>query len=152
MLIPFDPLFGRLADLASAAARTATQALPADVYVRDGKLHCLLDLPGADPDDLEVTVDGRRLTVKAERRYAPDPTDRVVTAERPWGRFSRQLQLPAGADVDQLDVSFDGGVLTVTVPIADAEPRTIPVRTSQALPEQPGTPDREPAASGTSAG
>lgn len=104
-------------------------AMPMDAY-RDGEQFVVaFDLPGVDPDGIELDVERNVLTVKAERR--PVVTGEHVemqVAERPLGVFSRQLFLGDTLDTDRIDAHYDAGVLTLRIPIAEkAKPRKISI-------------------------
>jgi HSP20 family protein len=104
-------------------------AMPMDAY-RDGEQFVVtFDLPGVDPEAIELDVERNVLTVKAERR--PVVTGEHVemqVAERPLGVFSRQLFLGETLDTERIDASYDGGVLTLRIPIAEeAKPRKIAI-------------------------
>jgi len=65
-----------------------------DVYrAQDGSYHVEADLPGADPDSVEVTVEHGVLTIQAERTPHYGDSEQVIVAERPQGSFARQLSL-----------------------------------------------------------
>ncbi len=90
------------------------------------------DLPGIDPETLEVNAEHNTLTVHAQRRERPsgegDAEVSYLTAERPRGTFSRQLSLGSGLDVDNIRADYTDGVLTVTLPVAEqAKPRRIEI-------------------------
>jgi len=76
-----------------AATRTrAPLTMPVDVYrSEDGCYHVEADLPGVDPDGIEVTVEHGTLTIQAERTPHYGESERVIVAERPQGSFTRQL-------------------------------------------------------------
>ena len=99
-----------------------------DAY-RDGEFfYTLFDLPGIDPDSINVTVERNVLTVTAERPAHDRATVDVVLNERPTGTFSRQLFLGETLDADRLDARYDNGVLTLRIPVAEqAKPRRIEV-------------------------
>ena len=81
---------------------------------------------------IDVSVDGNTLTVRAERTAPGDAGDWLV-AERPRGRYSRQLTLGRDLDVEKLHASYIDGVLTLTIPVAErAKPRQIKVEHSGA--------------------
>ncbi len=78
------------------------------------------ELPGVDPiEDIEVTVQDGRLTIKALRRRTAEANG---LAEFSYGSFSRTVPLPAGAGEDDIAATYDRGILTVSVPLADTEP------------------------------
>jgi HSP20 family protein len=104
-------------------------AMPMDAYRAGDKFVVMFDLPGVDPDAIELDVERNVLTVKAERR--PVVTGEHVemqVAERPLGVFSRQLFLGDTLDTDRIDAGYDAGVLTLRIPIAErAKPRKISI-------------------------
>ena len=128
----FDPFrdLDRLAERMFTSAvdlGQAMRAMPMDLY-RDGDHWVLLcDLPGVDPGSIDVDVDGRMLTIRAERTAGPDGVEWLV-AERVSGTYARQLTLGEGVDVEGISASYTDGVLTLTLPVAEtAKPRKIAV-------------------------
>jgi HSP20 family protein len=111
---------------------TRPTAMPMDAYRCGDHFVVSFDLPGVDPDGIELDVERHVLTVKAERR--PVVTGEHVemqVAERPLGEFSRQLFLGDTLDTDHIDASYDAGVLTLRIPIAEkAKPRRITITAS----------------------
>jgi HSP20 family protein len=64
--------------------------MPIDIYRSDdGSYHVETDLPGVDPDSIEVTVEHSTLTIKAERGPRYGDSEQVIVAERPQGTFTR---------------------------------------------------------------
>ncbi|GGX08769.1 hypothetical protein GCM10010297_32780 [Streptomyces malachitofuscus] len=131
MLMRTDPFreFDRLAQQvlgSTAAARSA--AMPMDAYRSGDDFLVHFDLPGIDPETIELDVERNVLTVRAERRSpAPEGAETVV-AERPTGTFTRQLFLGETLDTDRIDASYEAGVLTVRIPVAEqAKPRRIEI-------------------------
>lgn len=83
-----------------------------------------------DADSIELTVEKNVLTVKAERAQQRAEGQEWLVAERPHGSFSRQLFLGEGLDAEHIEAHYDQGVLTVTVPVAEAaKPRKVAVNT-----------------------
>jgi HSP20 family protein len=80
-----------------------------------------VDLPGVSKEDINVAVEGARLSVSGARRpvaangAAPEQI-KVLRAERPATRYARTLQLPQEVDGNAADASFENGVLTLTLP------------------------------------
>ena len=86
------------------------------------------DLPGIDPDAIELTVERDMLTVKAERRFQRSEGDQVLAEERRQGTFTRRVLLGETLDTEKLEAAYDHGVLSVTIPVAQAaQPRRIAV-------------------------
>ena len=87
-VIRFDPFRDPLERLLSMAATgtRAPLAMPMDVYrAGDGSYHVEADLPGVDPDSVEVTVEHSTLTIRAERSPHYGESEQVMVAERPRG-------------------------------------------------------------------
>jgi HSP20 family protein len=129
MLMRTDPFreFDRLADTLWGT-KSRPSSMPMTAYRDDGTFVVHLDLPGVDPDGIEVTVERNVLTVHAERQ-APngDGAERLID-ERPYGVFDRQLILGDTLDLDHLAAAYDAGVLTITVPVSEnAQPRKVEI-------------------------
>ena len=105
---------------------TATRSSGArlDAY-RDGDTFFIdIDLPGVDPASIDVTVDRKVLTIRAERKRVEKEGRQFVVAERQMGTFSRQVFLSETLDTDRLEPRYDNGVLTLSIPITEkAKPR-----------------------------
>lgn len=138
MVLTFDPFreFDRLAGQmlgASHGGGVAPTAMPMDLY-RSGDhfvLHC--DLAGIDPGSIDVDVDGRVLTIRAERSPRTDAEVQWLRRERATGTFERRLTLGDGLDLDRVAATWQDGVLTLTIPVAEAaKPRRIAITTANA--------------------
>jgi HSP20 family protein len=126
----FDP-FRDLDRWFSDVARTpAGAAMPMDLYRSGEEFIVRIDLPGVDPGTIDIDVDERTLTVRAERR--PDTLEgeeRWLVRERPSGTFARQLTLGRGVALDRIAADYRDGVLTLRIPVAEeAKARKISVR------------------------
>jgi HSP20 family protein len=131
-VLRFDPFrdFDRLADQAFGT-RSRVPAMPVDAYRRPTELVLQFDVPGVDPGSVEVTVEKSVLSVTAERHTGRREGDELLVAERPSGRFTRQLQLGDGLDADRVTATYEDGVLTVTLPVAEeVRPRRIEVQSN----------------------
>ncbi|MEU4421302.1 Hsp20/alpha crystallin family protein [Actinoplanes sp. NPDC024001] len=98
-----------------------------DAYREDDTFFIDIDLPGVDPASIDITVDGKVLTVRAERKRTDGEDRRLVIAERPTGPFSRQVVLSEKLDTDRLEARYDNGVLTLRIPVLERKPRKIEV-------------------------
>lgn len=95
-----------------------------NIYVR-------AELPGVDPKDLDISIEGDALTLRGERRSS-EPGGKVSyhRREREVGKFRRVLTFPAKIDSDKADACFKSGVLTLTLPKAEeAKPRQVAIKT-----------------------
>jgi HSP20 family protein len=101
--------------------------MPIDAWREGDTFLVELDLPGVDPDSIELDVERNVLTVKAERPIAEQEKE-LIAAERPRGVFSRQLFLGDTLDTDNISASYDQGVLSLRIPVAEkAKPRKIEI-------------------------
>ena len=99
-----------------------------DAYRIDDTFHIDIDLPGVDPAGIDITVDRKVLTVRAERKRVEGENVRYVVAERPTGPVSRQVFLSDTLDTDRLEARYENGVLTLSIPVREtAEPRKIEI-------------------------
>lgn len=101
--------------------------MPMDAW-RDGdEFFVELDLPGVDPDSLDLDVERNVVTVRASRPQL-DPGRAMIATERTRGVFSRQLFLGENLDTDRIRADYRDGVLRLIVPVAEeAKPRKIEV-------------------------
>jgi len=110
----------------------AAGVMPIDAYRRGDHFYVHFDLPGVDADSVDLEVEKNVLTVKAERSWEPSEGDEVVVAERPRGTFTRQLFLGETLDTDHIEAQYDKGVLTVSIPVAEAaKPLKVAIGASQ---------------------
>jgi HSP20 family protein len=129
MLMRTDPFrdFDRMFEqLVGTTGRPAVMHVDAE---RDGDtFYVYFDLPGVDPDSIELTVERNVLQVKAERQRRQKDGVETVISERPMGVFSRQLFLGDTLDTDHLEAVYDNGVLTLRIPVSEkAKPRKISI-------------------------
>ena len=105
--------------------------------IRDDRYVIRAELPGLDPEnDIEVTVEGRILTIRAERRQQDNGPYR---SEFRYGSLARAVRLPARVDAADVTARYDKGVLEVSVPVRVVKPEgtRIPIENADAMPEQP---------------
>ena len=122
-----DRLFQQLWSVQQSGQRP--MAMPMDAYRKDDSFLLQLDLPGVDPESIELTVEDNVLSISAQRP-APPQSDGIesVIAERTFGTFTRQVVLGKTLDAERIEASYEGGVLTVAIPVAEqAKPRRIEV-------------------------
>ncbi len=123
---PFRELDRLTQQFFGAAARSST--MPMDVFRKGDQLFVHFDLPGVDPDSIDLTVEKNVLTVKAERRAAGQDGVETLVAERPSGTFTRQLFLGDTLDADRVEARYSAGVLALTIPVHEtAKPRKVEV-------------------------
>ncbi len=138
----FRALFPDLADWLESPWTGPPPFLTGQVFrleeaVRDDRYVVRAELPGLDPEnDIEVTVEGRILTIRAERRQQDDGPCR---SEFRYGSFARAVTLPARVEAADVSARYDKGVLEVSIPVRVVKPEAtrIPVENANAIPEQP---------------
>jgi HSP20 family protein len=103
-------------------ATAGQRLMPAlDVFEKGGKLHVNAELPGMQDKDIDIEVTEDVLTISGEKRDEREvKEDDFYRSERSYGRFRRQVALPAGADTDNIEASFKDGVLKVAIPVKAA--------------------------------
>lgn len=122
---PFRDLDRLTQQLMGTTSRPTLMAMDA---WRDGDEFVVeFDLPGVDPESVELDVERNVLTIKAERPSLNGDRE-LIAAERPRGVFSRQLILGDNLDTESVGASYSSGVLTVRIPVAEqAKPRKIQI-------------------------
>ncbi|SER68478.1 HSP20 family protein [Propionibacterium cyclohexanicum] len=133
MYNPFRDL-DRLFDQVTRTATGETRLMPLDLY-RDGdNFVAKVDLPGVDPKSIDIDVDDRTLSIRAERKsdeIRRDDQSHWVSRERSYGAYARQLTLGPGLNLADIHADYADGVLTLTIPVAEeAKPRKISVTAS----------------------
>jgi HSP20 family protein len=119
MMNLFDDLGSRRGRSAPAMrARTPNAWVPSiDVMQRNNELVIRADLPGMNPDDVDVEVADNAITISGERKQEHvEESGSVYRFERTCGAFYREIPLPEGAIVNQAKAAFKDGVLEITVP------------------------------------
>jgi HSP20 family protein len=88
------------------------------------------EVPGIDPKEIDLTLQGDVLTIKGEKKGEKDEKDeRHYRAERSYGAFARAIRLPVPVEAGKVSATFKNGVLTVNLPKgAAAKGTTIPVK------------------------
>ncbi len=135
-LDPFTRDFDRIVRRAfgTGFGQAGTTALPMDTVRRDGELVLRFDVPGVDPEKIDVTVDRGVLTVSATREETRTEGESPVVRERLFGSFRRSIRLAENLDADSIEASNHDGVLEIRIPVREeAKPRKIEVGTSKEL-------------------
>ncbi len=97
-------------------------AIPVDVVEEEDEILVKASLPGIAPDDIDVTIQERMLTIKGATKTEEKRSDNGYwVKERHTGAFYRMLRLPGSVDPDQAHTQYDNGVLTVAFPKAESK-------------------------------
>lgn len=138
-MLPLRDAFDRLFESAFTSALTPTYSsgagasagVPANIWETDGAYHIAFLVPGAQPDDVEITALGNTLTVAGSYELKQPEGVKTVWQEFGSNQFRRQIGLPAEVDSDHIEASYQNGVLMLTVPKAEhAKPRQIKIKTA----------------------
>ncbi len=99
-----------------------------DLYRTEDAFTLTVDLPGVDSNSIDVDVDGRLLTIRAQRTASEVEGATWISRERSTGSVVRKLTLGDGVDSENIAADYANGVLTVTIPVSEkAKPRKVVV-------------------------
>lgn len=110
----------------------ATAGMPMDLYRSSDSFVAKIDIPGVEPESIDIDVEDSTMTIRAERK-APEVEEGAewLVRERSAGTYARQLSLGGGVAVDKIEADYADGVLTVRIPVAEeAKPRKVAVTRS----------------------
>ena len=134
MMEDMDRMFEAFNPSASSGPITPEIWAPAiDVAQRDGSIVVKAELPGVSRDDVRVELTPDGLLIEGERKEEHEERQRgMLRSECRYGRFSRLIPLPEGANTEQAKAQFTDGVLEITIPIAEdkQQRREIPVESA----------------------
>jgi HSP20 family protein len=143
-LTTFDPfaLSGRdLQRQFDRLARTSfgpSAGMPMDAVRREGEVELRFDVPGIDPDSIEVTVDRGVLSVSVTRtdERSENDSEKFVVRERRTGTATRRVRLSENLNAEAVEADYRNGVLQVRIPVLEqAKPRKVEVRQADAQAE-----------------
>jgi HSP20 family protein len=124
-------LFGNM-EKGDTSGATASWIPAVDIYEYDNRFELMVDLPGVDPKDVEMTLDRGVLTLTGERNteraVEKSEKDVAVRIERGHGRFHRRFILPESVDTERIEARSRNGVLEIKIEKqAKAQPKRIQV-------------------------
>lgn len=133
-----SPIFGLRREIdrlfEDTFARDGNSWTPAvDIKENDTEIRLDVELPGLNPEDVEITAENGLLTVRGEKRLERKEGDetRFQVVERTYGSFLRSFQLPQGIDEDQIKAEFNNGVLALHIPKAALpQPKRIEIKST----------------------
>jgi len=125
-LMTWDP-FGEMAVQPWGRGETFSPAFEVK-ETKDGYLF-MADVPGIKEEDLEVNLDGNRLSVSGKREAEKkEESERFYSYERNYGSFLRSFTLPSGIDQEHLRAELKEGVLTIHIPKSEAsQPKRVKI-------------------------
>ena len=110
-------------------AWTGGYNVPTDVFHTEDSLIIRMDLPGVNPEDVEVTVQENVLLINGSRKF-PWDADKVRFVRRGtfYGDFTQRVALGKGLNVESINAHYDNGVLELSIPYSDeVQPRKISI-------------------------
>jgi HSP20 family protein len=141
VLTRFEPFQASHRPAEDLLAENRVHPVPVDAYPRGNDFKVDLDLPGADPGSIDLTVQSDLLAVRATRWFREVKGDEVQVAERGHGAFGRQLFLGESLDREHIAADYHDGVLTI--PMAEqAKPHKVEVTHMASAPDAPDRPHR----------
>jgi HSP20 family protein len=115
-----DTLFNRFFDLDFPSMRSFfredTWTPRMDVSESESAVTVKAELPGCEAENIDVRLEGRRLTIKGEKKdEKEDKEANLHRVERAYGFFSRSIELPVEVDAKDVAATYKKGVLTVVL-------------------------------------
>ena len=110
-----------------------TTELPLDVAETDGEFVVKASLPGFNPDDIDISLDNRTLTIKGEYKAEEEKDEpHYHLHERRYGSFARSITLPTEVEFDAIEAKYEAGVLTLKLPkTEEVKPKRITIQSSE---------------------
>jgi HSP20 family protein len=111
----------------------AEGSMAVDMYETDDSVVIKTAIPGVKAEDIDVSITGDTLTVKAETKGEEEiKRENYLRRERRFGSYCRSVTLPGGLQADKAEADYSDGVLTLTLPKAEeVKPKSIKVTAKQ---------------------
>ena len=124
-------LFSTMGADNESSAATAGWIPNVEIQEYGDRFHLYVDIPGVDPEGIEITLDNGVLSISGERAHPGNPDGEEVfsrRSERGYGQFHRRFTLPDTVDADKVSAKDHHGVLEISIPKQEkAQPRRIKV-------------------------
>lgn len=134
MMRVMDPFQEMDRMMSSFGGRAGGGIMPMDAYEHDDVYTLRFDLPGVNPDDVDLTVEGSMLTVTVERASEAIEGVTWLLRERPSGTHRRDVHLGERLDTSKVKASHENGVLTVTIPMREeAKPHRVSIAAGESV-------------------
>jgi HSP20 family protein len=135
----FDGLFNRLLAHSSQGAQNpaalfaTVPAIEARVDAKDSQYHLRVALPGVDPTEVQINLQGKDLTISGEHKSEQEKKESdYMRKEFSYEHFERTVTLPESVDTEKINADFNNGVLEITAPLSSsALPKRIQIKSLQ---------------------
>jgi HSP20 family protein len=123
-------LFNETLDRSSEEGNLTPWAPAVDIHETGHELVVKADLPGVQPEELDVRVENNILTIRGERKFEKKVNeDNYLRVERSYGSFSRSFSLASTVNTEAIKAEYKDGVLTLSIPKREeAKPKQIKVQ------------------------
>jgi HSP20 family protein len=111
------------------ASRAENVGYPADLYETDDRIVLELVVPGLKAEDIDVSIEGRQLSIRATFPELDDTEGRRYWLHSiPRGAMNRNVKLPTGVDIDAIEAQVTDGLLVLSMPkLAEAKVKKIEI-------------------------
>jgi HSP20 family protein len=126
----FNRVFGDMLERADDGSNLTPWAPAVDIFETEHELVVRADLPGVNPQDLDIRVENNILTIRGERKFDSNKgnEEKYLRVERAYGPFSRSFSLANSVNADAIKADYQNGVLTLSIPKREeAKPKQIKV-------------------------
>ena len=133
----FNETFSRMFGEGELGTKAAGWAPPVDIRETDQNIVLTAELPGVNPNDVDIRLEDGTLYLKGERKFEKETKEENYhRIERSYGTFARSFQLPQSVKADDVKAEYKDGVLTLTLPKREeAKPKTIKIKVSGSEPK-----------------
>jgi HSP20 family protein len=129
---PVDRVVDSELALAPESWKSFNWSVALDVVESEDEYLVKASVPGINPEELEITFEDNRLTIKGEVKEESEVNEaRYHLRERRFGSFSRSIKMPSGIDSDKIEANYEKGVLELHLPkVEEVKPKKIAIKTS----------------------
>jgi HSP20 family protein len=109
-------------------------AMPTEVIDAGAEIRFAVEMPGVDPNEIELTLENNILTIAGEKKMQREEGQEsgYRLLERRYGRYERSFRVPSNVIGDQVRANYEHGVLHITLPKAEeARPRRIRIAATE---------------------
>jgi len=130
-LDPFDEFDRMLEEFGGSPFQRGGEwvSYPIDLYETDSDLVLEMAVPGLRAEDLDISIEGRQLSIRGKLPEAGEEERRYWLQGIPRGDMSRTVKLPAAVEVDRIEAHVADGMLRLSMPkLAEAKVHKIAIR------------------------